>query len=258
MPQPWLTLLSWNVHGLPFIGWTRRAGKIADAVRRLQPDIVAFQEVWQNSFNGTLLPWTEPFRAAFAPSALGWGLRGGLGVLVRLDSGWQVGDVRFERYRVAAPWYRLDEGDGIAGKGILAVEVRRDGERLTIVDTHLQAAYGARRYPEVRRAQLEQLAAFVARLGDGSPVLIAGDLNTEPDEDLYDSHIASLGEDLTAEERRLRGGATCFDRDGGRREWIDYAILRGAPATVSLTRIESRAPDDPYSDHDGLLLCLER
>jgi endonuclease/exonuclease/phosphatase family metal-dependent hydrolase len=259
MAQPWLTLLSWNVHGLPFHGAPARLRRIAAWIGERRPDLVLLQEVWSPAYERLLADsLAREYDASYTARRFSRRPHGGLLTLIRRDAGWRTARVSFETYGSAAPWFRLNEGDGLSGKGILAVELRRDAETLLAVNTHLQAQYGERGYANVRRRQLEQLGAFVRRAGEAVPLLLAGDLNTLPEENLYDSHIASLGEDLTAEERCLRGGATCFDRAGGRSEWIDYAILRGAPAAVSLTRIESHAPDDPYSDHDGLLLRIER
>lgn len=254
-----LTILSWNVHGLPFHGAPPRLQRVAACIAESRPDLVLLQEVWSPSYLRLLVGALRgEYDASYEARRLSGRPHGGLMTLVRRESGWRAARVAFEVYASAAPWFRVNEGDGLSGKGILAVELRREAETLLAVNTHLQAQYGTRGYAEVRRRQLEQLAAFVRRADGAAPLLLAGDLNTLPDEDLYASHIAPLGHDLTAEERRLRGGATCFDRAGGRSEWIDYAILRGAPAAVSLTRIESHAPDDPYSDHDGLLFCVER
>ena len=256
--RPWMTVLSWNVHGLPFHNAPLRLTRIAAWVREHQPDLVLLQEVWSSGHLRLLAQAVAgDYEAVSVGGRLGSKPRGGLAVLLRRESAWQPIRVDFERYQRTAPWYKLNEGDGLAGKGILAVEVRRDDERLLVIDTHLQAGYGARRYPEVRRAQLEQLTAFVERAGRDAPLLIGGDLNTEPDEDLYRDHIAPLGSDLTEVERRHAGG-TCFDARGKRTEWIDYVLLRGVPARASLTRIESDAPDDRYSDHDGLLVRIDR
>ncbi len=253
----WLTPLSWNVHGLPFRATRERLRRVAACIGGHRPDLVLLQEVWSRAYAHILTSALEPdYHAAFAPRRFASAPRGGLVTLVRRESGWHAGPVWFEHYRTSAPWFRLHEGDGISGKGILAVELRRSTERLVAVNTHLQAQYGDRRYTDIRRAQLAQLAAFLERAGAGSSLLLAGDLNTEAGEELYHSHVAPLGEDLTAEERRLHGGGTCFDRRGAKTEWLDYAILRGPRASASLTRVESDAPDHPYSDHDGLIVRI--
>jgi endonuclease/exonuclease/phosphatase family metal-dependent hydrolase len=249
----WLTLLSWNVHGLPFHAAPQRLRRIAGCIEERRPDLVLLQEIWVRGYLRLLSKaLDDEYEAIVAP---GRGRpRGGLALLLRRAAGWGAAAVSFQRYGAAAPWLRLHEGDGISGKGILAVDLRRGGERLVAVNTHLQAQYGVRRYDDVRRAQLDQLVAFVERLD--APLLLAGDLNTDPGDDLYRSHVAALGADLTAEERARRGGGTCFDRRGGKSEWIDYALLRGLRAATELTRIENQAPDEPYSDHDALLVRI--
>jgi endonuclease/exonuclease/phosphatase family metal-dependent hydrolase len=139
---------------------------------------------------------------------------------------------------------------------MLAVDLQRNGRVLAVVNTHLQAQYLQNSYDDVRRAQLVQLAVFLDGAGARHSLIFGGDLNTEAGEALYGTHLAPLGFDLTAETRRNRGGTTCFDRHGGRSEWIDYVFVRGLEGPSRLEKIDSDAPDDPYSDHDGLLLHL--
>jgi len=256
--RPWLTVLTWNVHGLPFFRTRERLRRITSWISDQQPDIVFLQEVWLLAYLKLLIGACErDYRAVFAPHRFTRRARGGLLTLIR-KNGWQGGQISFEPYRAAAPRRRLYEGDGVSGKGILAVELCRGDERLRAINTHLQAQYGERHYDDVRQGQLEQLAAFVARADDSVPLLLAGDLNVEAGESLYRSHLAPVAVDLTEEERRLRGGTTCFDRSGGRTEWIDYVFLRGVDVSASVTRVENIAPDDPYSDHDAVLVKISR
>lgn len=256
MPASNLAVLSWNVHGLPLHAAPERLRRVAAWIEERQPDLVLLQEVWSRGYREILARALAPaYDAVSATHPLGALPRGGLLTLGRRRR-LRLGRARFEAYRSSAPWYRLGEGDGLSGKGALAVEVEADDLSLVAVNTHLQAQYGERRYGDVRRAQLEQLAAFVAAAAAGRPLLLAGDLNTEAGEELYGTHVVPLGLDLTAEERRARGGTTCFDRRGGRSEWIDYVVLRGEGTPAKLERIENRAPDDPFSDHDGLYVEL--
>lgn len=252
-----LAVLTWNVHGLPLHDAPARLGRIAAWIAARQPDLVLLQEVWSGAYARALSgALAGRYEACFSPHPFTRRPRGGLMILVREASGWRAGRVRFEPFRAAAAWYRLNEGDGVAGKGMLAMEVRRGERALTVVNTHVQAQYLERAYTDVRREQLAQLAEFLDRVGRGTAMVFGGDLNTEAGEDLYRTHLAVLGTDLAAAERAARGGTTCFDRKGGRSEWIDYVFARDLEVAATLEKVESSGPDDPYSDHDGLLFVL--
>lgn len=252
-----LCVLSWNVHGLPFRSATpRRIVRIAERIASEQPDVVFLQEVWFNRYRRILARHLataydfvyEPRRRTRRP-------RGGLLLLIRRDSGWYAQRERaFTTFAARAPWYRLNEADGVSGKGILNVRLANGGRSLLLTATHLQAQYGARVYHAERKAQLEQLMRVIGTGSDG-PHLIAGDFNTTVEEELYASHLVALGDDLTVREReRCADGGTHFDRHQARLKWIDYVFARNLPAPTDITRIRNHAADDPYSDHDGLLL----
>lgn len=249
-------MLSWNVHGLPFrTGTPQRLIHIAGKISAEQPDVILLQEVWLGRYRRIL--WRELRHAydfVYEPRRLTRRPRGGLLVLVRRGSGWRAGTERtFTTFAASAPWYRLSEADGISGKGILTTELFNGQRSLLLTATHLQAQYASRAYRDERRAQLDQLAR---ELGAGSdrPHLIAGDFNTAADEDLYASHLALLGDDLTTTERCSCACGTYFDDDGARSKWIDYLFGRNLPRNAEIVRIQNDAADVPYSDHDGLLV----
>jgi endonuclease/exonuclease/phosphatase family metal-dependent hydrolase len=173
---------------------------------------------------------------------------------VHRDRGWKAKSVRtFTTFDAKAPWYRLREADGISGKGVLTVQLANGERSLLLTTTHLQAQYGSRIYHAERRAQLDQLVRVLGTPSD-RPHLIAGDFNTTADEELYASHLASLGHDLTETERRQCASGTHFDPLDGRKKWIDYVFARNLPGEAQVVRIQNDAADDPYSDHDGLIV----
>jgi endonuclease/exonuclease/phosphatase (EEP) superfamily protein YafD len=256
-----LRLLSWNVHGLPF---NRTAGdrlaNIAGKIKEQQPDVVVLQEVWTACRAHELARALAPDYVAHERISLPlFRPHGGLLVFVRRGSAWRVEGETFVRYHASGPWYRVCEGDGLGGKGALLLHLRRGAERLGLVTTHLQSQYSeyGHSYECERRRQLNQLQCAIATEFGNSPVLIAGDFNTMPEEALYWSHIAVLGDDLTLPERARCGCGTFTDTDGTR-QWIDYVLARNVPADpvadVDVRRLENQAVDDPYSDHDGLLV----
>ncbi len=255
-----LSVLCWNLHGLPWPISKDPRGRIQRAsakIRELAPDVILLQEIWSGWGVEILMRALHPeWKASCVPRRRG-APSGGLLALVRAASGWIVrGAPEFYRYDASAPAWKIWEGDGLSGKGALIVSLERDGERLFAVDTHLQSQYGGSDYFAVRDAQLRQLGALIARLDQGVPAIIAGDFNTDCREPLY-SRIAEMGIDLTVNAREGRG--TNFDLRDGKPTWIDYVLSTNSKrwsARAELELIMNRCFDDPYSDHHGLLCTV--
>jgi endonuclease/exonuclease/phosphatase family metal-dependent hydrolase len=249
-----LRVLSWNLHGLPFYSNTpERLRRVAAVIAIQQPDLVLLQEVWLRRYTDLLRAALEAdYDMLYQPRRVTQWPRGGLLVFVRRSSTWRAEAPRFVAYEVSAPWYRVTEGDGISGKGILATRIAHAGASLVVVDTHLQSGYAGRDYRTVRGAQIEQLQAFLQHEHPSEPVLIGGDFNTTSVEPLYASLLTALGTDLTAAERWNCHCGTNFD--AGQRQWIDYVFARSWNVNSTTQRITNDAPDSPYSDHDGVLV----
>jgi endonuclease/exonuclease/phosphatase family metal-dependent hydrolase len=253
-----IRVLSWNVHGLPYpitADRPQRMARIAERIAAEAPHVVVLQEVWPGALT-TLEPLLPDYGAFYQETSIG-SPAGGIVVFVRRDARWTVEAtaVEFRAFSCCGPWYRLWEGDGIAGKGALFVPLQHSsGRMLHVVGTHLQSRYGASDYADVRRAQIEQIRQWVADAG--GTAIVAGDFNTPAtDESMYAS-IAAIGIDLTAAERaKAAKPVTNFPihSDAG---WIDYVLLRPGDmrlGTSSLRLIENESIDDPYSDHSGLV-----
>lgn len=252
--------MSWNVHGLPFQhDAPARLDRIVEKVREQQPDIVPLQEVWLGSYVTQLGSRLKPdYVPVYQGRWVGRFPCGGLVVFVRCGSGWTPSKSTFTPFTAHGSRRRIREFDGLGGKGILAVQLCRDRQRLMIVDTHLQAQYPESNhfYRRVRTKQLDQLARFLREQLATEPVLIVGDFNTTPDERIYTELMSPLGIDLTADTRQRSGGGTRIDSRTGDRIWIDYAIARNFSVSAEVAGIRNDAADVPYSDHDGLLVRL--
>jgi endonuclease/exonuclease/phosphatase family metal-dependent hydrolase len=268
-----LSVISWNVHGLPFDEtFERRLENVAGEIRRRRPDVVLLQEAWLEAGAARL---GCSLRAAYEPVPDSEGVRsgalslfghrrGGLLALVRRDSPWRLDPAPrgFEEYAVAAPWYRLDELDGIAGKGFQSFAIGDGKRRVVVVNTHLQAQYPARgnRYEDLRLRQIEQLVAYARKGPDADALVVAGDFNTREEEKAHYGALSAAFEDLTSAFRRGCGACgTYIARDGAEGWWIDYVFARahGGPIAAKVDRIRNHKRDDPYSDHHGLWVELQ-
>jgi endonuclease/exonuclease/phosphatase family metal-dependent hydrolase len=148
-------------------------------------------------------------------------------------------------------------------RGWEAVEARmRRGPWFTFANTHLEAFH-----PVVRTVQAQELAGALA--GVAGPVVLVGDLNSEPGTE-GEAVLAAAGfEDTWAERYRSRPGFTCC--------WLEDLTISSPPAPPLSQRIDyvlSRGPvrplfldvigDRPWeregglwpSDHAGLVAWL--
>ncbi len=256
-----LKILSWNLHGL---AWPLssdpggRMDRVSAKIRELSPDVALLQEVWIGSHVDRLTRALQPDWIPFCLRRRKRGPSGGLLTFVSASAGWRARAApRFHAFTAGAPAWKIWEGDGIAGKGVLAVELERGEQHICAVNTHLQSQYPGSDYVEVREAQLIELRETVSRLDASVPAIVAGDFNTDSRESLY-SIIAALGKDLTAASREIGNRGTTAHPE--RPEWIDYIVAANSDAwTVSanLELIENQRADFPYSDHSGLYCTLK-
>lgn len=253
-----ISVLSWNLHGLP---WPlsrdpkERIDKVAEKIRGIAPDVIALQEVWLSAQVDRLARELAPeWSPIYVRRRLG-GPSGGLVAFVRRPGRCAIqGDARFDAFVRSAPAWKMWEGDGLGRKGILNFKLRCDQYDISIVDTHLQSQYPGNDYSAIRQEQFRQLKSFESSLDNGSFVLIAADFNTDAHEPLY-SRVIALGVDLTADARRHCSCGTVVEVAGASAEWIDYILARvpaGWSTSATITLIPNRGRDDPYSDHQGV------
>jgi endonuclease/exonuclease/phosphatase family metal-dependent hydrolase len=232
--------------------------RVAAKVRDLVPDIVLLQEVWLRSHLDRLVAAVRPnWTPIFVPRR--GRPSGGLLTLVNSSAGWHAHSApAFQAFAASAPVWKIWEGDGLGGKGALAVELDHDGLHICAVNAHLQSQYSGSSYAEIREAQLIELGKVVAQFHPELPAIVAGDFNTDAHEPLY-SLVAALGVDLTLRAREQGNpGTTANPREVGP-EWIDYIVAANSQAwdvSANLELIANQRADFPYSDHSGLLCTL--
>lgn len=258
-----LSLLSWNLHGLPFtLHWHRRCLTLAAYVRTLdpKPDLLLFSEVWLRPYWSALRQNLHPdFTPLPVINRFLIGPVGGLVAFLRRCSTWRLEEMRFEALQQSGPWWRLWEGDGLARKGIQTLCLRSSTRTVVVLHTHFQAQYGSRSYTEVRAAQWAQLnhcATALARFA--TVVCTVGDFNTKPEETIFLNQLEHWI-DLT-DPLRANGKAKSTTLENSQ-EWIDYILLwRPKASAIKTTRLHL-ATGMPHrgniSDHYGLLAHLE-
>ena len=278
-------------------GVAERLQAIGTEVLCARPDVVLLQEVFSADdvesliellgFTYQRLPLEEPEEQYKTLPGLGPIVRrGGLYAFVRRDSAWNNADLHtaFYPFEAEGPDWKIYQGDGYADKGIQLLRFRANGEQIAILNTHLQAQYGPSSYDRVRRDQLVEVRALAGSLEDNHVVIAAGDFNT------HASFECAAADDQTESDRITLPGFTdpvfkqirddweilvepffCDypngthlsanpEYPGDSETWIDFYLTPKATRNLTVEHfelIENDGPDDPYSDHHGLLIWLE-
>ncbi|WP_163510834.1 endonuclease/exonuclease/phosphatase family protein [Fodinicola acaciae] len=171
-----ISLLTFNVLQLPLRGSARRASLALQVIRDADADIVVLNEAF-NRHSRALISQLTGYSVTAA--AGGTGRRGylsrmvgsGIHVLSRLPI--------LESYAHTYEAYQPLTTDALSDKGVALLSFDVPGG-LWLAATHLQADERGHRHG-VRLVQLAELRALVsAKAPADQPVLIAGDLNTEP------------------------------------------------------------------------------
>jgi endonuclease/exonuclease/phosphatase family metal-dependent hydrolase len=172
-----MTLNLWNTNH-----WTERRQAVVAWIDELQPDLVALQEVVQDTDDGQA-PWLAQetgMEAVFGAALRGPDRDFGNAVLSRLP----ILDVRTMQL--------TDAGSGAEPRGAVTVDVDTARGSVSLTSTHL-----AYRFDEgwVREAQVAELAEFIASPAGSFPPILCGDLNARPDstEVRFLKGLASLG-----------------------------------------------------------------
>ncbi len=270
------SVMSFNVWGLRVAGLSlaenldERLRAMVCPIRNLDPDIIAFQEVWSDAIWRYLTEQLDYPFFVYRPNP-GW-IRGRMGNGLLVVSRFPLARERVRRFDTCS---RAQEY--FTSKGALLVDVLTPQGPLTLVNTHLGSGFTATMHQR-RLAQLEELLRWVADLPREHPVILAGDLNLTPDSMAYQvlQEWIRVGYDATSgdtfqQANPGRPGYTNFpwrSRNGGAPRlrppgWrIDYIfLLRSAQNTVQVQIQESDVvldvPESPLSDHCGVLTRME-
>lgn len=163
-----LLVMTYNIAGHDELIDGDHVQRIAEAIQRIQPDIVALQEVhrgtWQARFRDQLaeLQARTGMHGFFAPSYVLWGGEFGNAILTR-------GEIL---HAEAHPLPCIGEP-----RALLEAAIRIDGATIDVYATHL-TSWG-RLNSTIRAEQLECLGREVG--ASRHPYLLMGDLNTHPE-----------------------------------------------------------------------------
>jgi len=234
-------VISWNLHGAA----KPRLDAVADLLRAHQPDLVALQEVHRSQARriAGLLGWPRPAWAlkhnAYWPL---WWRGEGLGVLSRHRLAVLPTVVLTPEYHRRTYRRRI----------LLPVEVVLEGDRRVLaIDGHLSSGDEDE---DLRTREVHQLVGI---LPESLPVLVAADLNADPDQPPVTALVDAGFVDSWAAAGTGPGHGFTIPANAPRRR-IDYVMVRG-PVRVR----EAKVIDDlgaamaGLSDHRPVLAELE-
>ncbi|XP_044728693.1 putative neutral sphingomyelinase [Chrysoperla carnea] len=273
-----LSILTLNCWGIPIVSKNRKARMkaIGEILTNGKFDVVCLQEVWSNAdyeIISTLAKSALPYGHYFHSGVVGSG--------ICILSKYVIKETFFHQWPVNGYIHKLQHGDWFGGKGVALCRIQVSSYIVNVYSAHFHAEYN-RIFDEYRAHRVMQAfdtAQFI-RLTSGSAnaVILAGDLNTEPNDleyrlllessNLRDSftvkNVCNIEENGTNECARnsYTPAKLCRSRPEGKR--IDYILYKPGRHTVcDLIKYCLPFPDRvptcsfSYSDHEAVQILLK-
>lgn len=238
-----LKVMSYNIHiaNPPSTEWgTVDIDAIADVIKSANPDLVALQEVdkftersGKNLNQAKEIATKTDMEYYFIKALDRSGGDYGLAILSKFPIQ--------EKYSYSLPGI---EGSDSELRALGVVELEIDGEKFFFAVTHLDHLLD-----ESREHQAKKMLASLEEFDD-SPIILGGDFNTTPDNDLW-GLINSFFE-IGCEECPLT-----FPSDKPERT-IDYLLLNNKAKTLFEVKNYNAIPEEYPSDHLPIVMDLIR
>lgn len=245
LAQDSLKVISWNVFLRPGILKDRqneRVDSIAEQILGMNADVVVLQEVFHKKSRRRLiksLSETYPFHTAMGRKTF-WGVPSG-NCLFSKDS------IRSQQFIY---FKRATSSDKLAKKGAIMIEIEHGNHSFSISGTHLQAGGGAEG-AQIRKSQVDQIAALAAQQPTSTTSLFAGDFNIQYADTLFDYVLENL-EAITAQPSNQPVGTANFSdhtltNASGSPKWIDFILLK----SEGLVQFVSSRIEEPRCMYQG-------
>lgn len=263
MPQ--FSLLTLNTFGLPlYLAWFRLE-HLAHKLAAYDTTVLCLQEIQQNAYI-PLLRRSLPRYPHLASGPNQFAPKGGLVTLSQAP----LSCSQFVAYNNRGRRWSIGFSDWALQKGILRTEIRVDTQRIVVLNTHLQANYGAGWHSEnamerIQRDQERELAAMIREQPADALVIACGDFNFPRNVPLYEEFVQQSGaSDALAGDTR----PTYRPLPPISSKWsvpLDYVFTRGLSATAQihadilpLENSNARWPHQRFlSDHCAIILDVK-
>lgn len=249
--------LSINIWGAPTARQCRpRIAAIAEYVQQKKPTVILFQEVYAEVYRHDLIEQLAPtwqYYHYFASGLVGSGL-----LTFSIDP---IVNTAFHAFSMAGKPFDWYHGDYYAAKGIGLTQIATVAGMVDVYNCHTHAQYDRdphNAYSLYTETNLYEAARFIDSYSGASPVILAGDLNSRPEQFGYQI-ITKLGALVDTYQERHHHHAPTFAADNPYTQATDDACLDYILArNIHLIDV-ALVMNDPlegavmaYSDHYGL------
>lgn len=226
-------------------GWEHRRDLFADTIRQLHPDVIGTQELYKQQGDDTVERLPE--YVWFGRDRYGKHTDEHMGIFYRKDS---------LKVIESGDFWLSDTPDKVASitwgnifprmVNWALFERLSDHKRFYLLDTH----YPYRDQDEDARSRsAREMAAWVAKLPKGVPVIITGDFNTGPDSEAHKALTATFKDAWDTAPKR-EGPAETFHNFTGqankRIDWILYRDIKAISVQTVTTSKDGRYPSDHF------------
>ncbi|GAB1864971.1 sphingomyelin phosphodiesterase [Camponotus japonicus] len=268
------SILTLNCWGIPYVSKNRitRMSAIAEKCASREYDIICLQEVWSvEDFKvikakvQEILPHSHYFYSGVVGS--------GICILSR----YPIYDVMFHKWPLNGYVHKIHHGDWFGGKGVGLCKIKILNMNINVYTAHLHAEYNRENdeYMAHRVLQAFDTAQFVRMTSGGADaIILAGDLNTEPQDlayriirgvsgliDACPSSASHIGTNECANNSYTCSKFARTRPDGKR---IDHILYLGSKTVkVEITNFQHPLPnrvpykDFSYSDHEAIMATLK-
>ena len=235
-----LKILSWNIKMLPppygwFLNSNERAENIAEFLLDKEGyDIILFQEGFSNKIRSKIyqkLHAIYPYQIEPHDQTVFFKTNSGLWAISRLPLK-LIDDITFSM---------LKGWDWMSSKGAKLYSVEKEGQKMYVINTHLQADYETK-LNRIRKNQYEEIRQklIIPNVTDETPLIFCGDLNISTP-----SHLHQLLERLHLENGPLSGKLQVSTL-GHPQQLLDYILLRSG--TFKFHRVSRQLLHFPLED----------
>ncbi|XP_076179205.1 putative neutral sphingomyelinase [Ptiloglossa arizonensis] len=269
-----INVLTLNCWGIPYVSKNRKDRMEAITMKFATEnyDIICLQEVWSTQdFEMMKSKMQEqlPYSHYFYSGVLGSG--------VCILSRYFIQDVMFHKWSLNGYVHKIHHGDWFGGKGVGLCRLKIYDMNVHIYITHLHAEYSRHNdeYAAHRVLQAFDTAQFIKMTcGGADSVILAGDLNTEPQDlayklicgvaglvDTCSSNLNDLGTNECANNSYTSSKLARTFPEGKR---IDHILYLGSKNyKMEVTNFQHPFPkrvpykDFSYSDHEAIMASFK-
>ena len=248
--------------------WEQTLTKVADAVASIKADVIALQEVEDESVLEELVAALKDRGQSFAYHWIGAGTDPYTGQDVAVLSRYPNLTEPIRAYPALRAEYHTNNGYPrlAALQKFMRVDIEISGEPVTIYALHLKSKRGDRITSDGERLAQARLVRRLVRasLEKGRPkIVVMGDFNDGPKSDalreIQGFNDASWGLSNAADSKKMQGDRWTY-RKGKKKQQLDYVLLNRFLFEKVTSATVVRFGDD-VSDHDAfivdVLICRE-